>query len=36
MLGFPAAASQKVVTSILKEEPSAPVEQVIKVALKRL
>ena len=36
MLGFPTAASQKVVTSILKEEPSAPVEQVIKVALKRL
>lgn len=36
MLGFPAAASQKVVMGILKEEPSAPVEQVIKVALKRL
>lgn len=36
MLGFPAAASQKVVMAILKEEPSAPVERVIKVALKRL
>ena len=36
MLGFPAAASQKVVMGILKEEPSAPVEKVIKVALKRL
>ncbi|MBQ4520348.1 MAG: Holliday junction branch migration protein RuvA [Bacteroidaceae bacterium] len=36
MLGFPVAASQKVVMAILKEEPSAPVERVIKVALKRL
>ena len=36
MLGFPQPASQKVVTAILKEEPSAPVEQVIKLALKRL
>lgn len=36
MLGFPVAASQKVVATILKEEPSAPVEKVIKVALKRL
>lgn len=36
MLGFNAAASQKVVTAILKELPSAPVEQVIKLALKRL
>lgn len=36
MLGFPSAASQKVVISILKEEPSAPVEMVIKQALKRL
>ena len=35
-LGFPVAASQKVVAAILKEEPSAPVEKVIKVALKRL
>ena len=36
MLGFPVAASQKVVMGIMKEEPSAPVEKVIKVALKRL
>lgn len=36
MLGFAAAASQKVVISILKEEPQAPVEKVIKLALKRL
>ena len=36
MLGFPAAASQKVVVAILKEEPQAPVESVIKQALKRL
>lgn len=36
MLGFNMAASQKVVLAILKEEPEAPVEQVIKLALKRL
>lgn len=36
MLGFPQTASAKVVTTILKEEPSAAVEQVIKEALKRL
>lgn len=36
MLGFPAAASQKVVHAILKEEKDIPVEQVIKIALKRL
>lgn len=36
MLGFQAAASQKVVAAILKEEPMATVEKVIKVALKRL
>lgn len=36
MLGFNAAASQKVVAAILKELPDAPVEQVIKLALKRL
>lgn len=36
MLGFAQAPSQKVVLSILKEEPNAPVEQVIKLALKRL
>lgn len=36
MLGFASAASQKVVASILKEEPAAPIEKVIKLALKRL
>ena len=36
MLGFLKAASQKAVASILKKEPSAPVEQVIKCALKML
>lgn len=36
MLGFPAAASQKAVHAILKEEPDSPVEKVIKLALKRL
>lgn len=36
MLGFAQAASQKVVAAILKEEPGAAVEKVIKLALKRL
>ena len=36
MLGFPQAPSQKVVTTILKEEPNLTVEKVIKLALKRL
>ena len=36
MLGFATAPSQKVVFAILKEEPDAPVEKVIKLALKRL
>lgn len=36
MLGFAQAPSQKVVLAILKEEPEAPVEKVIKSALKRL
>ena len=36
MLGFAAAPSQKWVLAILKEEPEAPVEKVIKLALKRL
>lgn len=36
MLGFAQGPSQKVVIGILKEEPSATVEQVIKLALKRL
>lgn len=36
MLGFATAPSQKVVVAILKEDPNALVEQVIKLALKRL
>ena len=36
MLGFPPAPSQKVALAILKEEPDAPVERVIKLALKQL
>ncbi|MBP9638012.1 MAG: Holliday junction branch migration protein RuvA [Bacteroidaceae bacterium] len=36
MLGFQPVASQKVELAILKEEPDAPVEKVIKQALKRL
>ena len=36
MLGFQKAASQKVVLSLLKGSPDMPVEQVIKLALKRL
>lgn len=36
MLGFAQAPSQKAVTSILKAEPDATVEQVIKLALKML
>lgn len=36
MLGFPPAPSQKVVLAILKEDADATVEQVIKLALKRL
>lgn len=36
MLGFPQAPSQKVVSAILKEEPTLQVEKVIKLALKRL
>lgn len=36
MLGFAPAPSQKVVTTILREEPDAPVEKVIKLALKRM
>lgn len=36
MLGFAQAPSQKVVMAILKEDTNAPVEQVIKLALKRL
>lgn len=36
MLGFAPAASQKAVVEILKENPALPVEQVVKLALKRL
>ncbi len=36
MLGFAQTPSQKVVAAILKEEPEAAVEKVIKLALKRL
>ena len=36
MLGFPPAPTSKVVRSILTEEPDAPVEKVIKLALKML
>jgi Holliday junction DNA helicase RuvA len=36
MLGFPSAAANKVVQSIVKNEPAATVEQVIKLALKQL
>ncbi len=36
MLGFVPSASQKVVAAILKEEPDAPVEKVIKQAFKHL
>ncbi len=36
MLGFAAAASGKVVDKILKSEPDASVEKVIKLALKML
>ena len=36
MLGFAQVPSQKVVSAILKEEPEAAVEKVIKLALKRL
>ena len=36
MLGFAQASSQKVVGQILHEEPDAPVQKVIKIALTRL
>ena len=36
MLGFSPAPSAKVVTAILKEEPTMPVEQVVKLALKQI
>ena len=36
MLGFPSSAANKVVQSIVKSEPHATIEQVIKLALKQL
>jgi Holliday junction DNA helicase RuvA len=36
MLGFSPAPTHKVVQQILREEPDAPVEKVIKLALKML
>ena len=36
MLGFPSAATNKVVQATVKSEPTATVEQVIKMALKQL
>ncbi len=36
MLGFSPAPSAKVVTAILQEQPSLPVEQVVKLALKQI
>lgn len=36
MLGFPTAATNKVVQTIVKSEPQATIEQVIKLALKQL
>ena len=36
MLGFSPAPSQKVVLQILQEQPSLPVEQVVKLALKQI
>lgn len=36
MLGFPRAASDKVIRSVMKENPGAPVEEIIRHALKKL
>lgn len=36
MLGFPSAAANKVVQSVVKDDPAATVEQVIKLSLKLL
>lgn len=36
MLGFAPAPTQKVVMQILQEQPDAPVEQVVKLALKQI
>jgi len=36
MLGFSPAPTQKVVVEILQKDPSLPVEQVVKLALKQI
>jgi Holliday junction DNA helicase RuvA len=36
MLGFSPAPSQKVVVQILQQQPDAPVETVVKLALKQI
>jgi Holliday junction DNA helicase RuvA len=36
MLGFAPAPTQKVVVSILQQQPDAAVEQVVKLALKQI
>ena len=36
MLGFQKAASEKALTAIFKEQPSMPVEDAVRAALKRL
>jgi Holliday junction DNA helicase RuvA len=36
MLGFAPAPTQKVVLQILQAQPDAPVEQVVKLALKQI
>lgn len=36
MLGFSPAPTQKVVVQLLQEQPSLPVEQVVKLALKQI
>lgn len=36
MLGFPKAASDKAVRTVMKDSPGAPVEEVIRMSLKRL
>ena len=36
LLGFAPAPTQKVVVQILQEQPTLPVEQVVKLALKQI
>lgn len=36
MLGFPRASSDKVIRSVMKESPGAPVEEIIRLALKKM